>query len=820
MTDDSRVYAFGWNISGQCGVGSDEETIKVPTEVSKLRGEIIVSIASGAMHSHFVTSDRRFYSVGSNAFGQLGNNSFDKATKPITINLPYPNEKVRLLACGDFFTILVLGENLAYAWGRNNHCQTGALRSNCTRKPEVCIALNRRCENVVYIACGSDHTAVLDVAGDVSMFGSNQCKQFGQHLTSERTPALTKISLPGERVVHLAASGNVTAAFTSSGSLHMWGARHSLHNGSRSGLAEHPIEVWRCEEKAARVLRMGRNHLHLLTRSGVLYTWVFSSLKKTPSPFLGKTYRLYYEQQAKMQVSTSSPGRSSHPVIFSAASPRSIQEQEEDKELAFEDSEDAQQEAVDDVRPLWLDGSETEDIEQADADHEVVMAEEENSGLASEHSEDDEEAQRGETTNTQDSSAEPPRRVKLPPTPWVSYRLGNNSVKDIACGAFTTHFVLYDSSFAVEFSAMALHPEQHFANKDITLSDGTVRKVHSFILSVRCPSLLSRKTAKRILLQANPSLVSLLLKQIYYSYCRLSDLTDNEVVELRNLTQQLKYKDPEFQANLNAEIAFRSHEATSIEISRGCIDASISQFKRQMKAIYETKRNTDFFIFADGPSEPEAYTRSSISIDLSADLEKAEGGLVAPSIAVHKAIVSCRCPFFEALFRSNFSESFSGSTTLNCSIDILDQFLRYIYYDFTDFTLAAATWILQNSSLLFVDKPRVYLREACTSILRRFGRTVELRKISAVIYSDVDTYEEGRELPVFVERSSSSFSANRSLERPSLTSATDSVEMVEVPADPPKRNRRKKKKTAAVVEKDVSVHPEPERDPTSPDNMV
>lgn len=785
-TEDRRVFGYGWNIAGQCGVGSKEEAIKVPREILVLRGEEVLHMASGAMHGHFVTRKGDFWSVGSNAFGQLGNHSFEDSKKPIRIALPLPGEKVRLLACGDFFTIVVLGRHYAYAWGRNNHCQTGLLRTNCVSKPEICLALNRRCENIVFIACGSDHTVALTKDGGVSQFGSNVAKQFGQCLLTDRTPVLTDISLGGATITHIATSGNTTAAIDANGHLHLWGSRHTIHNGSRTGLAEHPQVVWRCAaDEQIRLLRMGRNHLHILTRAGYLYTWVFANWKPTPSPFLTRQYWDYYSSLNDEKTKTT-PNR--HPNTFLPTlplepleNPNLVQNNQEhlqidDIALDFAASDDQDDESIDDIRPYWLDpsssdyDSEESDIseagdpplphEESDEDssddqrnrtrNQTRLAQHQNHGSGSESSESDDSSDLNDTTNEANEnrisspSHPPPRRVKLPPKPWKSFFVGVSAVRDIACGAFTTQMVMYSHKFSNEFSVLALRPDDYFAETTLLLSDGTSLKVHRFFVKVRCPALLS-KSFRNHLQNATPSVIRMVAKYIYYDYCIVSDLSTEDIMELKQLLSPLHLKKSELKASIAAELASREHKTYDDEHQVHLIDYSRRQFKQQMRSIYENRYGTDFQIFA-------SLTPSTSNDDQ--DPETGANRDVSSSIYVHRAIMAVRCPFFESLCRSDFSERFSGSISLDCTYETLDHFVRYVYYEFTDFTIESATWILQNSNLLFVDKPLQPLKQACIGILRRSGQRNRLKGILEELDPTLDPYVDGKELPEFARSAS------------------------------------------------------------------
>ena len=83
MTASGKLYAFGYNNRGQCGVGiGGGKNILSPTLVKQVIQEAntgvssqspkFISVAAGSMHSLAVVSTGDVYAAGSNQQGQLG----------------------------------------------------------------------------------------------------------------------------------------------------------------------------------------------------------------------------------------------------------------------------------------------------------------------------------------------------------------------------------------------------------------------------------------------------------------------------------------------------------------------------------------------------------------------------------------------------------------------------------------------------------------------------------------------------------------------------------------------------------------------------
>jgi alpha-tubulin suppressor-like RCC1 family protein len=88
FTTDGKVYAWGWNESGQLGLGYDSlyNYIKSPVYVSRLSN--VTGIAAGEYHSLALTNDGKVYAWGANRYGQLGLGNTSGENTPALITNP------------------------------------------------------------------------------------------------------------------------------------------------------------------------------------------------------------------------------------------------------------------------------------------------------------------------------------------------------------------------------------------------------------------------------------------------------------------------------------------------------------------------------------------------------------------------------------------------------------------------------------------------------------------------------------------------------------------------------------------------------------
>ena len=122
LTNDGKLYTFGFNGSGQLGL-SNNTSIHSPTQVSLASPEEKIAdvvAANGCEHSILVTKDGTAYSTGYNNYGQLGVNSQTNMLNP-TLVQELKEFNIKAAACSYYHTIFVGYQNTASAPGKTTH---------------------------------------------------------------------------------------------------------------------------------------------------------------------------------------------------------------------------------------------------------------------------------------------------------------------------------------------------------------------------------------------------------------------------------------------------------------------------------------------------------------------------------------------------------------------------------------------------------------------------------------------------------------------------------------------------------------------------
>ena len=211
LTNQSRVFSWGYNFDGRLGVG-DLVDRNIPTLVtlpSLNNGETITQLSVSFGHASVLTSEGRIINWGSNAYGELGINS-------ITMTFPTPafldtsflvaGDKPKLLSNGDGFSFIVTQANRIYSVGRNNNGRSGnGLGTNTNTRVFSLITVNNYdvTDEIVSISSSNAHTFFLTEQGKIYGWGQNVLGQMGignnvDRLVGDRTRLGTSETLKVE----------------------------------------------------------------------------------------------------------------------------------------------------------------------------------------------------------------------------------------------------------------------------------------------------------------------------------------------------------------------------------------------------------------------------------------------------------------------------------------------------------------------------------------------------------------------------------------------------------------------------------------------
>ena len=119
--DDERAYCWGWNFSGQLGVG-DKTDRSTPTAVAG--GRRFRLLAAGLQHTCGVTTADEIFCWGDARWGQMGDDS-SPFVDHLTPTRVAGTRRYANLTAGQFHTCAVTIASKAFCWGRGNSGQIG-----------------------------------------------------------------------------------------------------------------------------------------------------------------------------------------------------------------------------------------------------------------------------------------------------------------------------------------------------------------------------------------------------------------------------------------------------------------------------------------------------------------------------------------------------------------------------------------------------------------------------------------------------------------------------------------------------------------------
>ncbi|MEI6309167.1 MAG: hypothetical protein WCP58_05955, partial [bacterium] len=265
LQGDGTVWAWGLNSSGQLGLG-DTTNRSSPVQVTAL-GSIVKALAAGYYHSLALKEDGTVWAWGYNIHGQLGLGDFADRNNPVQITSL--GDGVAALAAGRDHSLAIKNDGTVWAWGYNNYSQLG-LGDTTNRVTPVQVTVLGN--NVAALTAGGWHTLALKGDGTVWSWGLNSSGQLGLGNTTSCSSPVQVASL-GNSVAALATGGEHSFAIKNDGTVWAWG----LNGSGQLGLGDTtnrltPVQVTNLGSNVA-ALTAGGWHSLALKGDGTVWSW-------------------------------------------------------------------------------------------------------------------------------------------------------------------------------------------------------------------------------------------------------------------------------------------------------------------------------------------------------------------------------------------------------------------------------------------------------------------------------------------------------------------------------------------------------------------
>jgi alpha-tubulin suppressor-like RCC1 family protein len=215
LKSDGTVWGWGANYANQLGDGTTSARVS-PVQVVGLTG--VVAIAAGQYFGLALKSDGTVWAWGDNSYGQLGSNYTPPgASTPLQVGTI---TNVIAIAAGTSHALALRDDGSVWAWGTNAYGQLGDNTTN-SRGVAAPVMLTGQ---YVAVAAGLANSAALKSDGTLYTWGQNQYGQIGNGTTT--SPVKLPVAVAGLSGITAISSGQHTVAVKYSDGLYgfwSWG---------------------------------------------------------------------------------------------------------------------------------------------------------------------------------------------------------------------------------------------------------------------------------------------------------------------------------------------------------------------------------------------------------------------------------------------------------------------------------------------------------------------------------------------------------------------------------------------------------------------
>ena len=169
LSNDCNVYSFGSNDYGQLGLGVEEKQVSIPNQIQNLPKIKIISC--GEYFTICVDNEGSMWSFGRNNYGQLGTGNKKNYNTPQKIpNIP----PIQSVSCGFEHTLMITNDLNLWSVGRNTFGQL-FLESN----EDQLLAKQTKFSNILKITTGGNHSIFQNNKGEIYVCGYNKNGELG-----------------------------------------------------------------------------------------------------------------------------------------------------------------------------------------------------------------------------------------------------------------------------------------------------------------------------------------------------------------------------------------------------------------------------------------------------------------------------------------------------------------------------------------------------------------------------------------------------------------------------------------------------------------
>ena len=231
LTSNGKVFSWGYGASGCLGLGS-LLSCTFPTQVSRLPN--VVYLECGAYHTAVISVIGEIFVWGRGDVNQLGVsfNSLVKdqlgyfAPSPVRVEF-FKGKKIKTLACGEDHTLVVDSDGALYSFGWAEDGQLG-LPSMWIKDNYMSYSVRRvvylKHKKIVKVSAGALFSIAITERGEIYSWGNGELGQLGLGNTTKTIEVPTVISsLDNEIIVEAICGESHVICVSKNGALYGWG---------------------------------------------------------------------------------------------------------------------------------------------------------------------------------------------------------------------------------------------------------------------------------------------------------------------------------------------------------------------------------------------------------------------------------------------------------------------------------------------------------------------------------------------------------------------------------------------------------------------